>query len=51
MQDLLSNPIFWAAFYLISEVIGASKLKQNTLLALVMDSIAKLKPKQTDTDT
>lgn len=48
MDDLLSSPIFWAAFALVSELIGASALKQNGVVALVMDSIKKLKPKSSN---
>ena len=50
MDDLLASPIFWAAFALISELIGASALKQNGVVALVMDSVKKLKPKSSDTE-
>tara|TARA_B100000287_G_C19967756_1_gene517156 strand:- start:235 stop:381 length:147 start_codon:yes stop_codon:yes gene_type:complete len=45
MDSLLSSPIFWAAFALVSELIGASKLRQNGVVALVLDNIKKLKPK------
>ena len=50
MVDLLASPIFWAAFALISELIGASALRQNGVVALVMDSVKKLKPKSSDTE-
>ena len=45
MEDVLSSPITWAAVALISELIGASKLKQNGVVALLLDSIKSLKPK------
>ena len=45
MEDILTSPITWAAVALISELIGASKLKQNGVVALVMDTIKSLKPK------
>tara|TARA_R100001594_G_scaffold19766_3_gene38503 strand:- start:13878 stop:14030 length:153 start_codon:yes stop_codon:yes gene_type:complete len=48
MDDLLTNPIFWAAFALVSELVGASALKQNGVVALVLDSIKKLKPKSSN---
>jgi hypothetical protein len=51
MDSLLSSPIFWAAIALISELVGASALKQNGVVALVLDNIKKLKPKSSDTDT
>ena len=45
MEDTLTSPITWAAVALISELIGASKLKQNGVVALIMDTIKSLKPK------
>jgi hypothetical protein len=45
MEDILTSPITWAAVALISELIGASSLKQNGVVALVMDTIKSLKPK------
>jgi len=45
MEDILTSPITWAAVALISELIGASKLKQNGVVALIMDTIKSLKPK------
>ena len=51
MEDILSNPIFWAAFALVSELVGASKLKQNGIIAVVFDTIKKMKPKTNDNPT
>jgi len=48
-SDVLSSPIFWALFALVSELIGASKLRQNGVVAVIMDTIKKMKPKTTDT--
>lgn len=45
MEDVLTSPITWAVVALLSEIIGASKLKQNTVIALLMDTIRSLKPK------
>ena len=50
MEEILSSPIFWAAFALVSELVGASKLRQNGIIAVVFDTIKKMKPKTTDTD-
>jgi len=50
MEDILASPIFWAAFALVSELVGASKLRQNGIIAVVFDTIKKMKPKTTDTD-
>ena len=50
MEDILSSPIFWAAFALVSELVGASRLRQNGVIAVIFDTIKKMKPKTTDTD-
>ena len=50
MEDILSSPIFWAAFALLSELVGASKLRQNGIIAVLFDTIKKMKPKQSDTN-
>tara|TARA_R100001594_G_C3845649_1_gene217058 strand:+ start:82 stop:258 length:177 start_codon:yes stop_codon:yes gene_type:complete len=51
MEDLLSNPIFWAAVALASEIVGSSRLKQNSVIALIFDTLKKMKPKSaSDTD-
>ncbi len=50
MDDLLASPLFWAIFAVASELIGRSSLKQNGVVALIFDSIKKLKPKSSDTD-
>ena len=49
MEDILSSPIFWAAVALASEIVGASKLRQNGVIAVVFDSIKNMKQKTTDT--
>tara|TARA_R100000458_G_C8202607_1_gene192654 strand:- start:396 stop:554 length:159 start_codon:yes stop_codon:yes gene_type:complete len=46
MEDILSSPIFWAAFALVSELVGASKLRQNGVVAVIFDTIKKMKPKE-----
>ena len=48
MNEVLASPIFWAAVALASEIVGASKLKQNSVLALVFDTLKKMKPKTDD---
>ena len=45
MNEILSSPIFWAAVALASELVGASKLKQNGVIAMIFDTIKKMKPK------
>jgi hypothetical protein len=50
MDQILSSPIFWAAVALASEIVGASKLRQNGVVAVIFDTIKKMKPKGSDTD-
>ena len=49
MNEVLASPIFWAAVALASELVGASKLKQNGVIAMIFDTIKKMKYKPTDT--
>ena len=48
MNEILSSPIFWAAVALASELVGASKLKQNGVIAMIFDTVKKMKPKTDD---
>jgi hypothetical protein len=49
MDQILSSPIFWAAVALASEIVGASKLRQNGVVAVIFDTIKKMKPKESNT--
>ncbi len=49
MDQILSSPIFWAAIALASELVGASKLRQNGVVAIIFDTIKKMKPQESDT--
>tara|TARA_R100001463_G_scaffold124943_1_gene182150 strand:- start:259 stop:414 length:156 start_codon:yes stop_codon:yes gene_type:complete len=48
MTELFSNPIFWAAVALASEIVGASKLKQNSVIQLIFENLQKMKSKVDD---
>jgi hypothetical protein len=48
MNEILSSPIFWAAVALASELVGASKLRQNGVIAMIFDTLKKMKPKTND---
>ena len=48
MNEILSSPIFWAVVALASEIVGASKLRQNGVIAVIFDTIKKMKPKTDD---
>jgi hypothetical protein len=43
---ILESPIFWVIVAAASEVIGMSKLKDNSVLQLVFTAINALKPKK-----
>jgi hypothetical protein len=48
MTELFSSPIFWAAVALASEIVGASKLKQNSVIELIFETLQKMKTKVND---
>ena len=39
MEDILSSPITWILLTALSEIIGQSKLKENSILALLAQAI------------
>jgi hypothetical protein len=43
---IINSPIFWVIVAAASEVIGMSKLKDNSVLQLVFTAINALKPKK-----
>ena len=45
MADLLSNPIFWIVVTAASEIIGMSKLKDNSIVELALHTLMRFKPK------
>ena len=45
MTDLLQNPIFWVIVTAASEIIGMSKLKDNSIIELVIHTLMAVKPK------
>jgi len=46
MSDLLSSPIFWIVVTAASEIIGMSKLKDNSVIELVLHTLMRFKPKR-----
>ena len=46
MTDLLSSPIFWIVVTAASEIIGMSKLKDNSVIELVLHTLMRFKPKR-----
>lgn len=45
MEKLCSDPIFWVVIAAISEIIGLSKLKDNSIIQVVLRLLTALKPK------
>ena len=45
MTDFLSSPIFWIIVTAASEIIGMSKLRDNSIIELVLHTLMKFKPK------
>ena len=45
MSDLFSNPIFWIVVTAASEIIGMSKLRDNSIIELVLHTLMRFKPK------
>ena len=46
MADLLQNPVFWVIVTAASEIIGMSKLKDNSIIEVVLHALMALKPKR-----
>ena len=42
----LAEPAFWVVIALLSELIGMSPLKDNSIIQLVFHTLGKLKPKK-----
>jgi hypothetical protein len=47
-MEFLSHPAFWIVMAAISEVIGMSPLKDNSIVQLVLRAIIGLKPAKKD---
>jgi hypothetical protein len=43
-MEFLSHPAFWIVLAAISEVIGLSPLKSNSIVQLVLQALFALKP-------
>ena len=43
-MDFLSEPWFWILVTAASELIGISKLKDNSIIELIINTVMKLKP-------
>ena len=43
-MDFLSEPWFWILVTAASELIGISKLKDNSIIELIIHTVMRLKP-------
>jgi hypothetical protein len=43
-MDFLSHPAFWIVLAAVSELIGMSSLKSNSVIQLVLQALFALKP-------
>ena len=46
ITELLSHPAFWVIFAAISEVVGMSPLRSNSIVQLLLQAVSALKPKK-----
>jgi hypothetical protein len=46
MHDIIANPVTWIVITAISEIIGVSKLKDNSIIEIVLRAVMQLKPKK-----
>jgi len=44
MEDILTSPYFWIVIAALSEIIGISPLKDNSIVQLVLKAINSIKP-------
>ena len=48
MEDILTSPITWIVIAALSEIIGLSPLKDNSVIQLVLKAINSIKPVKKD---
>ena len=46
LEEILASPIFWIVVAAGSEIIGMSKLKDNSWVQLLFNALRALKPKK-----
>lgn len=46
MHDIIANPVTWIIIAAISEIIGVSKLKDNSIIQIILRAVMQLKPKK-----
>ena len=46
LKDVCADPVFWIIITAISEIIGLSKLKDNSIIQVVIRLLGTAKPKE-----
>ena len=46
LKDVCADPVFWIIITAISEIIGLSKLKDNSIIQVVIRLLLTAKPKE-----
>ena len=46
LEEILASPIFWIIVAAASEIIGMSKLKDNSVIQLLLNALRALKAKK-----
>jgi len=49
-MEFLQEPWFWIVVTAVSEIVGMSKLKSNSVVQLVLQALVSLKPKKLPKD-
>ena len=45
IKDVCADPIFWIIVSAVSEIIGLSAMKDNSIIEVVLNTLKALKPK------
>jgi len=46
LEQILAHPAFWVVVAAVSELIGMSKLKDNSVIQLLFTALRSIKPKK-----
>jgi hypothetical protein len=46
LEEIIAHPAFWVVLAAASELIGMSKLKDNSVIQLIFTALRSIKPKK-----
>jgi len=46
LEEIIAHPAFWIVLAAASELIGMSKLKDNSVIQLIFTALRSIKPKK-----